>query len=66
MTGPLGRAGVGDPRVPTINARKHQRRPPWEAVPENSGVPTINARKRRQWVPWEAAELEVRDPQGVL
>jgi hypothetical protein len=33
MVGPLG-GGDGDPGAPTINAKKHRRRTPWEAVLE--------------------------------
>jgi hypothetical protein len=34
MTGPMGGAEVGDPGVPTINAKKHRRRAPWEVLME--------------------------------
>jgi hypothetical protein len=33
MTGPLGGVEAGDPRAPTINAKKRRRRASWE-VPE--------------------------------
>jgi hypothetical protein len=44
--GPLGGARAGDLRASTINAKKLQRRPPWE-VPELEirEHPTINAKK---------------------
>jgi hypothetical protein len=32
--GPLGDVRAVDPRAPTINAKKHRRRAPWEAVPK--------------------------------
>jgi hypothetical protein len=38
IAGPLG-GDAGDPRPPTINAKKHRRWPPWEAVLETSERP---------------------------
>jgi hypothetical protein len=46
MTDPLSGTGAGDPGAPTINAKKHRRRPPLGGVGAvDLGGPTINAKK---------------------
>jgi hypothetical protein len=51
-----------NPGVPTINTRKHRRRPPWEVLSNNPGAPAINARKHRRWALWEVLPKNPRAP----
>jgi hypothetical protein len=62
MADPLGGgAGARGPGAPTINARKHQRQSPWEAVPK------LEVQERPPSIlenidagPWEVLELEIQ------
>jgi hypothetical protein len=59
--GPLGGAGAEDLGAPTINTKKHRRRPPGGAKAEDPGAPTINAKKCRRWAPKEVSELVIQE-----